>query len=66
MIKALETQSLTVRAAAERAGFAAAGFSHLHQANLARFTLDRLIRMLQALDPGASVSVWVEAGTAAA
>lgn len=60
VIKALDAQALTVRAAAEKTGFAAADFSRVRRANLARFTLDRLIRMLQALDPKASVSVHVE------
>ena len=62
IIKSLDAQSLTVRAASEATGFAAADFSRVRQANLARFTLDRLIRMVQALDPGASISVRVEAG----
>lgn len=60
VIKALDAQALTVRAAAERTGFAAADFSRVRRTNLARFTLDRLIWMLQALDPSASVSVRVE------
>ena len=64
VIKALDAQALTVRAAAERTGFAAADFSRVRRANLARFTLDRLIRMLQALDPQASVSVQVDTGAA--
>jgi len=53
-------QAKAVRAAAERTGFAAADFSRVRRTNLARFTLDRLIWMLQALDPSASVSVRVE------
>lgn len=59
VIKALDAQSLTVRAAAEKTGFAAADFSRVRRANLARFTLDRLIRMLQALDPRASVRLCI-------
>lgn len=62
IIEALDVQALTVRAAAARTGFAAADFSRVRRANLARFTLDRLIRMLQALDPLAAVSVRVETG----
>lgn len=60
VITALEAQALTVRAAAERTGFAAADFSRVRRANLARFTLDRLIRMLQALDPAQSVRLCIE------
>lgn len=60
VIKALDAQALTVRRAAEKTGFAAADFSRVRRANLARFTIDRLIRMLQALNPGVSVSVRVE------
>jgi predicted XRE-type DNA-binding protein len=59
VLRALDAQSLTVRAAAEKTGFAAADFSRVRRANLARFTLDRLIRMLQALDPGASVRLCI-------
>ena len=57
VIKALDAQALTVRAAAERTGFAAADFSRGHRANLARFTLDRLIRVLRTPDPACAVRV---------
>ena len=60
IIKSLDAQSLTVRAAAEGTGFAAADFSRVRRANLGRFTLDRLIRMLQALDPAQSVRLCIE------
>lgn len=60
IIKSLDAQSLTVRAAAEKTGFAAADFSRVRQVNLARFTLDRLVRMLQALDPAQSVRLCIE------
>lgn len=57
IIAALDARALTVRAAAEATGFAAADFSRVRRANLARFTLDRLIRTRQALDPAQGVSV---------
>lgn len=60
ILRALDARGLTVRAAAERTGFAAADFSRVRNARLARFTLDRLVRMLQALEPAAAVSVRVE------
>ena len=60
IIRALDAQALTVRAAAEGTGFAAADFSRVRRANLGRFTLDRLIRMLQALDPAQSVRLCME------
>lgn len=39
----------TVRKAASATGFAAADFSRVRSADLGRFTLDRLIRMLSSL-----------------
>ena len=59
VIKTLDEQGLTVRKAAELTGFAAADFSRIRNANLGRFTLDRLMRMLAALDAHASVTVHV-------
>jgi len=38
-------------------GFAAADFSRVRNADLGRFTLDRLIRMLGALDDGIEVTI---------
>lgn len=59
IIKALDEKELTVRKAAELTGFAAADFSRIRNANLGRFTLDRLMRMLAALDAHVSVTVHV-------
>jgi predicted XRE-type DNA-binding protein len=61
VITALDARGLTVREASAASGFAAADFSRVRNARLARFTLDRLIRMLQAVEPDARVSVQVEA-----
>jgi predicted XRE-type DNA-binding protein len=60
IIRALDERALTMREAAAATGFAAADFSRVRNARLARFTLDRLIRMLQALEPAARVSVQVD------
>src|ERR1700722_7388779 len=43
IIKTLDREELTVRAAHSRTGFAAADFSRIRSADLARFTPDRLI-----------------------
>jgi predicted XRE-type DNA-binding protein len=49
IIKALKREELTVRAAQSRTGFAAADFSRVRNADLSRFTADRLISMLNRL-----------------
>ena len=61
IISALDDNGLTVRKASDATGFAAADFSRIRNANLARFTLDRLMRMLAALDSGAGITVHVGA-----
>ena len=61
IIAALDERGLTVRKAGALAGFAAADFSRIRNADLGRFTLDRLIRMLAALDGGLRVTLRVEA-----
>ena len=58
IIAALDRTGLTVRKASDLTGFLAADFSRIRNANLTRFTLDRLMRMLAALDRSAgSVSI---------
>jgi predicted XRE-type DNA-binding protein len=49
IIKALDREELTVRAAHAKTGFAAADFSRIRNANLARFTADRLMSILNKL-----------------
>jgi predicted XRE-type DNA-binding protein len=49
IIKALDREKLTVRAAHARTGFAAADFSRIRNADLARFTADRLMSILNQL-----------------
>jgi predicted XRE-type DNA-binding protein len=55
IIKALDREELTVRAAHARTGFAAADFSRIRNADLDRFTADRLMSILNRL--GARVEV---------
>jgi predicted XRE-type DNA-binding protein len=55
IIKALDRDGLTVRAAHARTGIAAADFSRIRNADLARFTLDRLMGIINRLG-GASRS----------
>lgn len=64
VIAALDESALTVRKASEETGFAAADFSRVRNANLGRFTIDRLMRMLAALDRAASVTIHVGSRTA--
>ena len=57
IIKTLDREKLTVRAAHERTGIAAADFSRIRNADLGRFTLDRLMSIINRL--GARVDVRV-------
>jgi predicted XRE-type DNA-binding protein len=55
IIKALDRERLTVRAAHRRTGIAAADFSRIRNADLGRFTVDRLMSIINRL--GARVEV---------
>lgn len=59
IIAVLDECKLTVRKAASVTGFAAADFSRVRGADLGRFTLDRLIRMLSSLDDTLEVTVCI-------
>ena len=59
IIKALDRDSLTVRAAHGRTGIAAADFSRIRNADLGRFTLDRLMSILNRLGSRVEVKVRV-------
>ena len=59
IITVLDERPLTVRKAATLTGFAAADFSRIRNADLGRFTLDRLIKLLAALDGRIRVTVHV-------
>jgi predicted XRE-type DNA-binding protein len=54
--KTLEKRKLTVRAAHEITGIAAADFSRIRNANLGRFTIDRLMVILGRLNRNIEVS----------
>lgn len=56
IISALDESGLTVRKAGEATGFAAADYSRVRNANLGRFTIDRLMRMLGALHRAAGTA----------
>ena len=49
IIRLLDREELTVRAAHARTGFAAADFSRIRNANLGRFTADRLMSVVNRL-----------------
>ncbi|MBV9303203.1 MAG: XRE family transcriptional regulator [Acidobacteriaceae bacterium] len=57
IIKALDREKLTVRAAHSRTGSAAADFSRIRNADLARFTADRLMSILNRLGSRVEVKV---------
>jgi predicted XRE-type DNA-binding protein len=59
IIGVLDGRKLTVRRAHELTGFAAADFSRVRQAKLSRFTVDRLLAMLDRLDQDVEISVAV-------
>ena len=59
IIKALDREHLTVRAAHGRTGIAAADFSRIRNADLGRFTVDRLMSIINRL--GSRVEVKVRA-----
>jgi len=57
IIGILDERKLSIRMAHDLTGFAAADFSRVRNADYGRFTLDRLIRMLNALDGEREVTV---------
>ncbi len=57
IIGILDERKLSIRRAHDLTGFAAADFSRVRNADHGRFTLDRLIRMLNALDGEREVTV---------
>lgn len=66
IIDVLTERKLTVRAAKEITGVAAADFSRIRNANLGRFTIDRLMTILSSLGQEVEVSVDVHPRRAAA
>lgn len=59
IIKALDKQGLTVRGAQEATGIAAADFSRIRNADLGRFTVDRLMTIINRLGSRIDVKVSV-------
>ena len=65
IIKALDREHLTVRAAHGRTGVAAADFSRIRNADLGRFTVDRLMMIINRLGSHVEVKVRVRRAEAA-
>lgn len=59
IIKALDKEHLTVRGAHDRTGIAAADFSRIRNADLGRFTVDRLMSVLNRLGSRVEVKIRV-------
>ena len=57
IIATLDDRGLSTRKAAALTPFAAADFSRVRNADLGRFTLDRLMKMLAALDGDLQITV---------
>jgi len=57
IIKALDREGLSVRAAHGLTGFAAADFSRIRNADLGRFTVDRLISIINRLGSRVEVKI---------
>jgi predicted XRE-type DNA-binding protein len=61
IIKALDRDGLSVRAAHGRTGIAAADFSRIRNADLGRFTVDRLMTIINRLGSRVDVKIRVRA-----
>lgn len=59
IVKTLDAERLTVRDAEARTGIAAADFSRIRQVRLDRFTIDRLMRILDRLNRDVQVNILV-------
>ena len=66
IIKTLDREGLTVRAAQVRTGIAAADFSRIRKTDLGRFTVDRLMTVIRRLGSRVDVTVKVRRPRAAA
>ena len=60
IVKALDRDGLTVRRAHARTGIAAADFSRIRNADLGRFTVDRLMSIIHRLGSRVEVAVKVK------
>jgi predicted XRE-type DNA-binding protein len=63
IIIALDARELTVRAAQQLTGIAAADFSRIRRVKLDRFTIDRLVTILNKIDRRVNVSISVKRRT---
>lgn len=59
IIMVLDNSGHSVREASRLTGYAAADFSRIRNADLGRFTLDRLIKMLKALDARMEIEIHI-------
>ena len=66
IIKALDREGLSVRAAHGRTGIAAADFSRIRNADLGRFTVDRLMLIINRLGSRVEVKIKLRPGVIAA
>ena len=57
IIGILEVDGLSVRDAHRKTGYAAADFSRIRNADLGRFSVDRLVRIINKLDEDTEVSI---------
>ena len=62
IIKALDNEALSVRGAQARTGVAAADFSRIRNADLGRFTVDRLMMIVNRLGSRIEVKIKVRRG----
>jgi predicted XRE-type DNA-binding protein len=65
IIKVLDCDGLSVRAAHDRTGIAAADFSRIRNADLGRFTVDRLMSVINRLGSRIEVRVRLRRDSAA-
>ena len=63
IIKVLDRKKMTVRAAHTLTGIAAADFSRIRNADLARFTLDRLLSIISRLGTQVEIKIKVKPAT---
>ena len=62
IIKALDREKLSVRGAQNRTGIATADFSRIRNADLRRFTVDRLILIINRLGSRVEVKIRIRPG----
>ena len=62
IIRALRVQKLTNREAARKTGFSETDFSRIKQPDLKRFTIDRLMMILNKLDPEIDIKIEFKGG----